>query len=162
MPKEINDGAQYLLIDKNPFTNGIYAGEGMFPMGCAVPNDILYINDSLSKELINFLKFKSGHTFDSDPYSTEDGWSKMIWDLLSIASFQYSKRKNAGIRSFPRGNEYNHFYTEHMEDITLLEEAAGIFENMGETLDENRGVSVVVVESRFKGAQEENTKVVWK
>lgn len=147
LPKALNDGAQYLLIDKNPYTNGIYAGEGMFPMGCAVPDDILYINDSLSKELINLLKFKSGRTFDSDPHSTEDEWSKMIWDLLSIASCQYSKRKNAGISLFPRSNVYNHFCTEHMEGITLLEEAAGNYENV---MDENRGVSVVLVESCLK------------
>ena len=59
LPKTINDGAQYLLIDSNPLTNGIYLGKGMFPMGCAVPDDDLCINNSLSRELINLLKFKS-------------------------------------------------------------------------------------------------------
>ncbi len=90
LPKTINDGAKYLLIDNNPLTNGICAGKGMFPMGCSVPDDILCINDGLSKELINLLKFKSGHTFDSNPYSTDDGWSKMIWDLLRIAASKYT------------------------------------------------------------------------
>lgn len=31
LPKTINDGAQYLLINNNPLTNGFYAGNGCFP-----------------------------------------------------------------------------------------------------------------------------------
>lgn len=85
LPKTINDGAQYLLIDSNPLTNGICFGKGMFPIGCAVPDDNLCINDSFSKELINLLKFKSGRTIDSNPYSTEDEWSKMIWEKKIVA-----------------------------------------------------------------------------
>lgn len=154
LPKTINDGAQYLLIDSNPLTNGIYFGKGMFPMGCAVPDDVLCINDSLSKELVNLLKFKSGRTFDSNPYSTEDGWSKMIWDLLRIAAFKYSKRKNAQVKSFPRSGEYNHLYTENMEYRTLLDEALGDYGDIMEMSDENSGVSVVLVESILKRQQE--------
>lgn len=155
LPKTINDGAQYLLIDNNPLTNGIYTGKGMFPMGCSVPDDILCINDSLSKELINLLKFKSGRTFDSNPYSTEDDWSKMIWDLLRIVAFKYTKRKNARLGSFSRSNEYNHFCTENMSGITLLDEALDNYENMVDMIDQNSGVSVVLVESRLKREQEE-------
>lgn len=155
LPKTINDGAQYLLIDSNPLTNGICFEEGMFPLGCAVPNDNLYINDSLSKELVNLLKFKSGRTFDCNPYMTKDEWSKMIWDLLRIAACKYSKRKNAKINSFPRSNEYNHFFTENMGSITLLDEALGNYANDIEMTDEDGGVSVVLIESRLKGIQEE-------
>lgn len=155
LPKTINDGAQYLLIDNNPLTNGIYAPSGMFPMGCAVPDDILYINDSLSRELINLMKFKSGRTFDSNPYSTQDDWSKMIWDLLRIAAFKYTKRKNARLNSFSRSNEYNHFYTENMRNRTLLDEALSDYENMVYMNDESCCVSVVVVESQLKEASEE-------
>lgn len=154
-PKTINDGAQYLLIDNNPLTNGICYEKGMYPMGCAVPDDIMYINDSLSKELINFLKFKSGRTFDDDPYSTEDDWSKMIWDLLKIAAFKFSKRKNAQLGSFSRVNEYNHFSTENMRETTLFEEALKGHNNVDKLFDENTGVSVVLVESRLKREQEE-------
>lgn len=155
LPKAINDGAQYLLIDNNPLTNGICAGKGMFPMGCSVPDDILYVNDSLSKELVNLLKFKSGHTFDSNPCSTEDDWSKMIWDLLKIAAFKYTKRKNAHLESISRNNEYNYFSTENMSGITLLDEALGNYKNRVDIIDENSGVSVVLVESRKKREQEE-------
>ena len=153
-PKTISDGAQYLLIDSNPLTNGICFGKGMFPMGCAVPDDNLCINDSLSRELINLLKFKSGRTIDSNPYSTEDGWSKMIWDLLRIAAFKYSKRKNARVKSFPRSKEYNHFHTENMRTRTLLDEALGNYEDIIEMSEENSGVSVVLVESILKREQE--------
>ncbi len=151
MPKTINDGAQYLLIDDNPLTNGFYARKGMFPMGCAIPDDILCINDSLSSELIDLLKFKSGRTFDSNPYLTEDEWSIMIWDLLQIAAFKYSKRKNAQLKSFPRINECNRFCTEDMGDMTLLDEALGNYRNMEGISDEDGGVSVVLIESRLKG-----------
>ena len=150
LPKAINDGAQYLLIDNNPLTNGIYAGKEMFPMGCAVPDDILCINNSLSEELIDLLKFKSGRTFDINPYETEDDWSKMIWDLLGIAAFKSSKRNNARIGSFPRSNEYNHFCTDNMRGRTLLEEAFGNYENLDGKFDEDSGASVVLVESQLR------------
>ena len=155
LPKTINDGAQYLLIDDNPLTNGIYARKGMFPMGCAIPDDILCINDSLSNELIDLLKFKSGRTFDNNPYSTEDGWSKMIWDLLRIVAGKHSKRKNARIASFSRNNEYSHFYTKNMRNISLLDESLDINRNMNEGPDEDTGVSVVLIESRVKSEFEE-------
>ena len=154
LPKTINDGAQYLLIDNNPFTNGIMDGSRMFPMGCAVPDDVLCINDSLSQELINLLKFKSGRTFDSNPYATKDGWSKMIWDLLKIAAFKYSKRKNAHLESFPRRDEYHHFCSNDFKDISLLDEALKNCEDMADVSDESSGVSVVLVESRLKQENE--------
>lgn len=155
LPKTINDGAQYLLIDDNPLTNGIFDSKEMYPMGCAIPDDILCINDSLSNELIDLLKFKSGRTFDNNPYSTEDGWSKMIWDLLRIVAGKYSKRKNAKIGSFSRNNEYCHFCTESMRNITLLDESLDIIRNTNEGSDEDTGVSVVLIESRVKSEFEE-------
>lgn len=155
LPKTINDGAQYLLIDNNPLTNGLYSGEGTFPMGCAIPDDILCVNGSLSGELIDLLKFKSGRTFDSDLNSTADGWSKMIWDLLQIAAFKYSKRKNAQLGSFPRINGCSHFYTEDMGEITLLDEVLNNYKYMEGVSDEDSGVSVVLIESRLRSGQEE-------
>ena len=124
-------------------------------MGCAVPDDMLCVNNSLSKELIDLLKFKSGRTFDIDPYTTEDGWSKMIWDLLRIAAFKSSKRNNAKMRSFPRSSEYNHFRTDNMRERTLLEESLGNYKNMEGIFDEDSGVSVVIVESQLRREQEE-------
>lgn len=155
MPKSINNGAQYLLIDNNPFSNGVLGGCGMFPMGCAIPDDVLYVNESLSSELINMLKFKSGRTFDKSPYTTEDGWSKMIWDLLSIAASKTSKRKNADLKSFSRRTEYTHFYTENMADGTLFDEIQG--KDLHNEIIENEdiGVSVVLIESRLRRQYDE-------
>lgn len=109
----------------------------------------------MSSELIDLLKFKSGRTFDSNPYLTEDEWSKMIWDLLQIAAFKYSKRKNAQLKSFSRINECSHFCTEDMGDMTLLDEALGNYRNMEGISDEDSGVSVVLIESRLKSEYEE-------
>lgn len=150
LPKSINDGAQYLLIDDNPYTNGICGTRGMFPMGCAIPDDVLYLNDSLSCELINWLKFKSGRTFDSIPHSTKDDWSNMIWDLLCIAAAKYSKRKNAHLNSFPRYKEYIHFNTRNMKRMTFLDETIEYCMNKEDMPDEESGVSVVLVESQLR------------
>lgn len=122
----------------------------MFPMGCAVPDNVLYVNDSLSVELTDFLKFKSGRTFDSNPYSTEDDWSKMICDLLRIGACSISQRKNAGIKSFPRSREYVHLCTEDMQGSTLLEEALGDYGKSEMMFDDDTGVSVMLVESRLR------------
>lgn len=146
LPKSINSGAQYLLIDGNPITNGLFDGDGMFPMGCAVPDDILCINESFSKELIGLLKFKAGRTFDKNPYTTEDGWSKMIWDLLKIAASSCSRRKNAKMNAFPRSS---HLHTESMGNMTLLDEMLSDSKYIADLSDE-AGVSVVLVESRLK------------
>ena len=42
-----------------------------------------------------------------------------------------------------------------MSSITLLDEALGNYENMVDMIDENSGVSVVLVESQLKREQEE-------
>lgn len=81
LPKTINDGAQYLLIDNHPIY-GLSGMKGTFPMGCATPSKVLSINNDLADEIIDFLKFKSGRAFEKDLVSTKDDWTKMIWDLL--------------------------------------------------------------------------------
>lgn len=101
LPKTINDGAQYLLIDNHPFY-GLSGMPGTFPMGCATPAKTLSINNDLTSEIIDFLKFKSGRAFESDPSVSKDDWTKMIWDFLDITKAKASKRKNAGISNFPR------------------------------------------------------------
>lgn len=158
LPKTINDGAQYLLMDTNPMTNGEYGFRGTFPMGCAVPDEILYVNDSLANELTNLLKFKSGRTVDSDPYRTKDGWSKMIWDLLSLSAATISKRKNARIDSFYRRNTYVHYSSENMSEKSLLDEAQGFFSEIGRIQDEDVGVSLVLIESQIREEQEKRDK----
>ena len=101
VPKTINDGAQYLLIDNHPIY-GLSGMTGTFPMGCAIPAKTLSINNDLATELIDFLKFKSGRAFESDSTKTNDDWTKMMWDILEITKAKASKRKNAGITNLPR------------------------------------------------------------
>lgn len=145
-PKTINDGAQYLLIDNNPLTNGLLGDANTFPMGCAIPDSILKIDDSFSNEIINFLKFKAGRTVDSEYYATNDDWSKMIWELLFITRAKCTKRKNAGITSMPRENTFVNFCTQNIRGHSLFDEMD--FYNEGiQNIEESGGVSVILIES---------------
>lgn len=78
----------------------------------------------------------------------------MIWDILRIAAFQCSKRRNAHVESFPRRAGYNHFCSEDFRDMSLLDEVLEKCENKVEENDENSGVSVVLIESRLKQENE--------
>jgi hypothetical protein len=108
LPKTINDGAQYLLIDDDPIY-GLAGRVGTFPMGCAVPNKKLNLNNDLSSEIIDFLKFKAGRNFEEDPLTSQDDWTKMIWDLINAAKFKAAKRANMGLLDFPRQHTYDYF-----------------------------------------------------
>ena len=153
-PKAINDGAQYLLIDTNPFTNGLIGFPNTFPMGCAIPNDTLIIDKRFSAELVDFLKFKSGRIFEEDPILTHDDWTKMIWDLLLMGTFDYSRR-NIGFNKVKRGvycsNQAGFSQT---EIYAKLNEYSVSFDNYildDDFMDDiNRGVSVVMIERRTK------------
>lgn len=101
LPKTINDGAQYLLIDDHPIY-GLAGYTGTFPMGCATPAKTLSINNDLTSEVIDFLKFKSGRAFEENPSISKDDWTKMVWDILYATKAKASKRKNAGLNNFPR------------------------------------------------------------
>jgi hypothetical protein len=101
LPKTINDGAQYLLIDNHPYY-GLAGVPGTFPMGCATPAKTLSINNDLASELIDFIRFKSGRPFEENNSSSKDDWSRMIWDILIATKDKASKRKNAGLSKFAR------------------------------------------------------------
>ncbi len=149
-PKSINDGAQYLLIDNNPATNGFFDPINMYPMGCAIPDKLLQTNQSLSWELIDFLKFKSGRVFDEDPLNTKDDWSKMIWDLLEIGATNYSKRSNIKYSKFPRGvtSCSPNFKSQNTKFYKLLKRAEQNNYQNDFPDDSGEGVSVVFIESR--------------
>lgn len=144
-PKTINDGAQYLLIDVNPYTNGLDGDMDKYPMGCAIPDQLLKIDDKFTREVINFLKFKSGRTFENHSAITED-WSQMIWDLLYIACSSCSRRKNVGLDKFPREKTYVHLHTEGMREKSLFYELNDVRENL-QYNDENIGVSLILIEN---------------
>ncbi|WP_207435990.1 hypothetical protein [Sabulibacter ruber] len=101
LPKAIHDGAQYLLIDDNPFS-GLSGLAGTFPLGCAIPSPELCLNNDLAAELVDFFKFKAGRTFEPDPSSSRDDWTRLVWDLLDQAKAKASRRRNSAVRSFRR------------------------------------------------------------
>lgn len=163
-PKSINDGAQYLIINEKPLKCKsslicedklrceCCCGIKQFSMYCAVPDNILYCNESLSNELINLLKFKSGRTFDESSENTDD-WSKMIRDLLTILKTSYSKRKNINLDSFNRLKEYNCYScycTQDLNGKTLLDDFLTEDRNNEMTDDNDIGVSVILIESQPK------------
>lgn len=152
LPKTINDGAQYLLIDGNPFTNGLSGFPGTYPMGCSVPSNPLCIDNSLSEEIVDFIKFKSGRAFKERNPNCMDDWSKMIWDLLDITSLVYSKRKCAKINQLPRRNEYVNYFSDGFRENKLMDELSmkhnDILRNR-ESSNENVGISTIIIESSY-------------
>jgi hypothetical protein len=88
-PKVSNDGAQYLPIDNHPIL-GLAGRPGTFPMGCALAQDILHLDNNLAFEIRDFLKFKSGRSFEADATTTNDDWTKMIWEMLEITKAKAS------------------------------------------------------------------------
>lgn len=150
LPKARNGGAQYLLIDPNPFNNGII--DGLFPIGCAISDQVLQLNDSFSTELVNFLRFKTGRIIESDPYNTNDDWTKMIWDMLYIDYNIYSRRKNAKLPKIPRENSFIHITSEKMTDCSIFDRP--VFEYpasnsnfFSDDVDEQGGLSLILIES---------------
>ncbi len=146
LPKTITTGAQYLLINNNPATNGLNGNKKCVPMRCSLPDNILYADKSFSDEIIDFLTFRTGRPFDDFGVELDD-WSKMIWDLLRIAKGICSKRKNLGIPSFPRENE---FVSYGPRLSTLLRDnfiSNQICSDDGDSsFDDERGVSVILIE----------------
>ncbi|MBS3915551.1 MAG: hypothetical protein KG003_13735 [Bacteroidetes bacterium] len=162
LPKAINDGAQYLLIDDNP-VYGLSGMPGTFPMGCATPARTLSINSDLANEIIDFLKFKSGRAFEQNPATTKDDWTKMIWELLDVTKAKASKRRNAGLTSFPRlsTNKFDglcYFMTETssmFQDLHSDLSHGDFNENFDNYLDEeNFSPSVVLIESNEQTDEE--------
>ncbi|MCH6236666.1 hypothetical protein [Cognataquiflexum rubidum] len=155
LPKTINDGAQYLMIDDHPFY-GLSGHPGTFPMGCEVPAKILNLDNRLSDELVDFIKFKSGRIVENDPTSTKDDWTRMIWDLLEIAKEVSSKRKNIGISEFPRITTAESdglcFFQADAKSILSdfhekLPNMDNSFQNRSFIDEENRACSVILIES---------------
>lgn len=160
LPKTINDGAQYLLIDNHP-VYGLSGINGTFPMGCATPAKILNINNDLASEITDFIKFKSGRAFEDNLPQLKDDWSKMIWDILRITKDRASKRNNAGISNFPRQIEKldgcSFFQSESDSIYQDLHEKLKNNENNNDNYffddDGNNALSVILIESEEQGEE---------
>lgn len=157
LPKTINDGAQYLLIDTNrsSYLKSRF-GLSRFPfLTCAIPNQKLIKNNSLSDELVDFMKFKAGRIIENDPKITKDDWTKMVWEMIDIAKSKASKRKNMGIDEFPRLSSFQRdgfcfvqsdsksIFSDLKNDLSNGDSGKNNFDFYDE---ENIGLSVVFIE----------------
>lgn len=154
VPKTICDGAQYLLINNDKYTNGVLGGRATFLMGSATPDEHLSMNRKLAAELVEFFKFKSGRTFDYNRFTTNDEWSKMIWDLIRIGGENFSKRKNVGYDRFGRISCYYNMTSQGIRPILTKMKCRNEDDNFNKICDNEDGdcgVSVVVLQSsKFK------------
>lgn len=154
LPKTIHDGAQYLLIESRPvFWFSDHSGS--YPMGCAIPAKTLSINNSFTIELIDFLKFKSGRAFEENPFTTDDDWTKLVWDILKVTKDKVSKRRNSRLMQFPRQvtsnlDGYCFFINETTSIFQDIHEelAYGDFLNKSDDFfdEENISPSVILIE----------------
>lgn len=151
-PKTINNGAQYLIIDKNQ----INYLTGALNMSCATPNITLNTNNDLATEIINFLKFKSGRTFEEYPIISKDDWTKMIWDLIYISKDIASSRKHINLTNFPRQTtESNDGFFAYKSDLNSIFndlhneiENEDLIRNLeAEFTEENSSPSILLIES---------------
>jgi len=98
IPKIYMAGAKYLLIDPD---NDIFRRNisNEYIYGTSIASTPLIINNPFSVELIDFINFKRGRTFEERPEGTgtdvwtSDEWSKMIWDMIDIVKDNNSRRK---------------------------------------------------------------------
>jgi hypothetical protein len=109
-PKTITDGAQYLLIEKDPsqcrikeyhYNKQPYGWRlaelyDQSPVWSAIPSETLYQNTMFGTEIINFIKFKSGRMFDTTK-PTDDEWSKTIYDILDLTREKVFNRRNSNL-----------------------------------------------------------------
>ena len=162
VPKAATNGGQYLLIDDDP-VNGLSGAAGTFPMGCAWANPVLTLNNNLAIELVEFLKFKSGRTFEGDPLKSTDEWTKMIWDLIEITKGVKSKRIHSGLDVFDRQkiNQppgyvfFNSSISSILEDLHYsLSNTNKYKDSMIDNDSDNRGISLILIESNDSEIQE--------
>lgn len=94
LPKTLNTGAKYMLINS---TNDF--------MNTAVANEHLTADLPLSIEIIQFLTFSSGKTFENDKTGTNrDDWTNVMWDLIKQAEITQFNRTRSGFNNQFRGN----------------------------------------------------------
>lgn len=151
-PKTINNGAQYLLINDKLLTGGVSRWPNTVSMGCAIPDKTLILDKSLSAELVDFLKFKTGRIFEENPRRTDDDWTKMIWDLLVMGAFAYN-RKNIRKSNEKRGIHYSN--KKEFSDTQIWQELENYVKRFGNyqlrEISNNcvsTGVSIVIIQNK--------------
>lgn len=146
-PKSVNQGAKYLLID--PSLPSCYSLPYFFPFGSSIASNELCLNLNFATEINSFLQFNNGRCIDRKAIC-KDGWSEMIWDLISITINKTSKRINSGLKDFPRqvtskSPELLFLTTEDSDQFYLSADANSSSQDIV-SMDEQSGVSTILIE----------------
>jgi hypothetical protein len=156
MPKVFTGGAKYMLIDPDPnIVNRNNPLEYIF--GTAHAHKPLILTNRLSLELIDFIGFKAGRTFEGQPAGDE--WSKLIWDLILVTKGSKARRKNIGLgdSGFDRATTAGQclYFSQYKDDHSRLTLFDDIDDNNGNNdipnerpNDEFGGMSMVIIESQ--------------
>ena len=105
-PSAPRRGAQYLLIDgrlpERP-ESGVLGIPGTYPIGSCIPNNPIMDHSDLGLEFVHSLEFLSGDSFDDKKTaSQENGWSRVIWDILESSVNKAFRRVRSGYSNHPR------------------------------------------------------------
>lgn len=105
-PKLPHTGAQYMLIDDRPPSDpqsGLWGLAGTYPIGSCMADQYLQDHNHLAAELFEFFLLRSGRGYAEKSSSAPiDGWSQLVWDLLSTGLQKAFTRRNSGRSSAPR------------------------------------------------------------
>jgi hypothetical protein len=105
-PSAPRRGAQYLLIDGRPPENlesGILGSPGTYPIGSCISSNPIMDHCDLGLELVHSLELLSGDPFDDRKTAIqENGWSKVVWDILESSAQKAFRRVRSGYSNQPR------------------------------------------------------------
>lgn len=167
-PSAPRRGAQYLLIDDRPPErpeSGILGIPGTYPIGSCISSNPIIDHSDLGLELVHSLEFLSGDPFDDKKTATiENGWSRVVWDILECSGKKAFRRAKSGYDNQPRASGATPsemdgcFYTTSPSRSSLLHDLADFsFSNNinippnrreGQWFDEGGGgVSVLLLET---------------
>jgi len=182
-PKSPHAGAQYLLIDDRSFNDpnsGLLGYPGTYPIGCSMPDRLLYHHNHLASELIRIFLFLTGRAYeDKQSAALKQDWSQVVWDLIGIGLKKAFNRKNSGRYGSPRiagaaqlltdGDSFNqasssNCYTTAV-DVLGLHEASALFRVQGDVppnirdigdnvREPEEGVSLIVIETSEQSNEE--------
>ena len=100
-------GAQYLLIDDRAQASTAPPGPGAYPMGSCIADEYLCPHADLGSALVRLLGFATGRPFDSLAETErrgDQGWSRVVWDLIIAAARKCFRRSRSGFFMEPRAS----------------------------------------------------------
>ncbi|MBE3094475.1 MAG: hypothetical protein IMZ52_05550 [Actinobacteria bacterium] len=105
-PSAPRRGAQYLLIEDHPPEwpeSGIFGFPVIYPTGSCISSNPLIPHSDLGLELVRSLEYLSGDPFDDRIIAkNENGWSRVIWDILESSEKKAFRRVRSGYNNQPR------------------------------------------------------------